>query len=727
MKAIHVGAAALFALAFVPGARAAVDVEVRNGDKVAATISPATETETFRFRVPKGAVISVKAAAAKKPLQLRLVLKNPDGDVVGGPVEGKSATLSKKTADVSGLYSVEITSKDGVSVGDYAFSATWKSPTSFGGAKTLAAATPQSVEFAADDGAVATFAVKKAKNSDAAPTLVQWTAPSAAAEPLTGATQKRTLAATGDGSFSFSSPTAGDVTATVKLKPPKASARRYALTAKTIGGGDAEGDTAFSAIVGPAGGAIAFPTIPSDDPGSQLDGSGVQIPPGALPVGTAIVIATAPDIAATGGQAAAGTTVAFGPEGLEFGTKASPKSATVTIPFDLSYAGLQDQITVYTRDAKGVVAAVPKPYVFDLVARTVSFQTRHFSSFRAVSATAIAPGGPTMFTVATIAGANDVCEAHEPGPNPPRYKYFVASTSQREVLGLVPQAPPSLGYDVEVFAGGGAGTANGTPRLQYSFPALVAVTASAAGLVFVATANRIYKIDLNGAVSVYAGTGASGDTGDNGPAVSATFVSIRGLLAGNGLDLFIADAGSRRIRVINDDALIVRAYAGDGTSGVGVDGLPPASTQFLSPGHMAIAHAGGIYVADDARLRRLDPVSGANETISGDPSGTGLVQENDGTVAAARFSFIYGVSSYYDAASGQDLIAVTDSATNCVWSVDVANDKVVRIGGILNLAGDAADAPGPPAPVDFPIAVVRIGDGTVFVDSANGKVRGTSQ
>ena len=52
-------------LALVPFALAAatafagVDAEVGNGDKITGTISPATESETFRVRVPNGAKISV--------------------------------------------------------------------------------------------------------------------------------------------------------------------------------------------------------------------------------------------------------------------------------------------------------------------------------------------------------------------------------------------------------------------------------------------------------------------------------------------------------------------------------------------------------------------------------------------------------------------------------------------------------------------------------------------
>ena len=42
--------------------------------------------------------------------------------------------------------------------------------------------------------------------------------------------------------------------------------------------------------------------------------------------------------------------------------------------------------------------------------------------------------------------------------------------------------------------------------------------------------NRIRKIDTFGIITTYAGTGYSGDTGDNGPATAATFYSIIGII-----------------------------------------------------------------------------------------------------------------------------------------------------------------------------------------------------
>ncbi len=720
MNATTARTCAILAALLAATARAGVNVEVGNGDKVTGTLSPATEVEVVRFRVPKGAVISVKGAAAKKGPQVRLDLKSPSGATLAS-AEGKSASIAKQTAAASGLYSVEITSMDHATTGDYTFSAAWKSPTSFGGRRTIAGGSLD-VDFAADAGAAVTFAVKPVKNSPAVPALSLLTyVPELSIDHLFGTTGKRTIGRTGDCVLTVTSPVDGDATATVRIKPPKAGNRKYALTSATIGGGDPAGDTAFAAVVGPLGGLVAFPPLALGTPGSRLDGSSVEVPPAALPAGTALVIATAPDVAVSGQMTGAGPTVFFGPEGTRFDTVDKTAAATVTIPYDPALDAATATFVVYTRDAKGKITAVPQPYAFDHAEHTVSFATSHFSSFRA----AAPPIAPTVTTTATILGAQDICVAHEPTTTP-NYDFFVASGSQREILGLRPPATTGGPYTVEVYAGGGALTTDGTPRTQYLFPPLVAVTAADDGTVYAASSSRVYKIGTDGNVSAYAGSGQSGDTGDGFPATSATFQSIRALLADKVGNLWIADAFAHRIRYVDVINPIIQKWVGTGTQAIGVDGEPVAQTALFVPSHMAFAHDGGLYVADAGRVRHIDPVGDVNVTVVGDPGGAGGTQDNSGSLLSARFQILYGLSAYYDFTTQKDVIAATDDLADCAWLFDLAADKVTRIGGVPGQTGDAPDTSSPPSPLSLPLGIVVQPGRTFFVDSGNGKIRQTA-
>ena len=80
--------------------------------------------------------------------------------------------------------------------------------------------------------------------------------------------------------------------------------------------------------------------------------------------------------------------------------------------------------------------------------------------------------------------------------------------------------------------------------------------------------HKIYKITLNGQISVLAGTGATGQA--NGPAASATFNGPNGIVASPGGDsLFISDYYARSLRlitgvtvgVVNISSLIPEGYA----------------------------------------------------------------------------------------------------------------------------------------------------------------------
>ena len=76
-----------------------------------------------------------------------------------------------------------------------------------------------------------------------------------------------------------------------------------------------------------------------------------------------------------------------------------------------------------------------------------------------------------------------------------------------------------------------------------------AFATDAAGRLYAGGNRQIRRIDTNGEVSVIAGTGEGGYTGDGGPALSARF-SVFGIGVDRAGDVWFADRFSRRIRVL---------------------------------------------------------------------------------------------------------------------------------------------------------------------------------
>ena len=99
-----------------------------------------------------------------------------------------------------------------------------------------------------------------------------------------------------------------------------------------------------------------------------------------------------------------------------------------------------------------------------------------------------------------------------------------------------------------------------------------------------------------------AGTGTAGDTGDDGPATDAQLNSPFGVAALPGGGFLIADADSNVVRKVSAAGIITRV-AGTGAGGnTGDDGLA-TQAQLAGPIAVAALPGGGFLIADAANQR----------------------------------------------------------------------------------------------------------------------------
>jgi len=373
------------------------------------------------------------------------------------------------------------------------------------------------------------------------------------------------------------------VIVSVKVKAPKATKRKIALTSSVIGPASGS-DFAIAVVLGAGGGTLGVPPIAPGQPGAALSGSSVVVPPGALPSATPIVVATAPNLAFPDTSTAVGPAVFFGPEGTHFDSTNSATRATITIPFNLAYASLKDTLVIYTRDAKGKVTAVPPPYTFDTVNGLVTVNVSHFSSF-SIAAPAGQVGQFDVITAETVADPQDVCVAIDLSGSGLPILYYVAEGTDKKV-GAITLAATTTPFARELWAGGGTSSVDGTTRLQFKFVDPVqAVTSSNSGETWIATTTQIFHVDDQGAVTLFAGDGQSADV--DGAPLQASFKSIGALLVDsqNNDDVYVADVGAHKIRLITGQPLQVSTFAGSGVAGPGADGGILAQTKFEGPYH----------------------------------------------------------------------------------------------------------------------------------------------
>jgi sugar lactone lactonase YvrE len=170
-----------------------------------------------------------------------------------------------------------------------------------------------------------------------------------------------------------------------------------------------------------------------------------------------------------------------------------------------------------------------------------------------------------------------------------------------------------------------AGNGRFSPRVQPGPATSVQLSAEYVavdpeGNVFVPVDNRVYRIDAtSGELSVVAGTGEAGFSGDGGPATEAKLSEPNGLAVESSGSLLIADSGNNRIRRVDAGTGAISTVAGGGTR---PDGGPGTEVELVYP--IAIARHGraSLFVTDfgvestSQRVLRLNLKSGRIATVA---------------------------------------------------------------------------------------------------------------
>src|ERR1019366_6320682 len=152
----------------------------------------------------------------------------------------------------------------------------------------------------------------------------------------------------------------------------------------------------------------------------------------------------------------------------------------------------------------------------------------------------------------------------------------------------------------------------------------VDVSADRAGNLFIADQfnHRIRKIAPDGTISTVAGTGILGYSGDLGPAGNAQIKTPTGVFADGAGNLYIADVGNQRIRKV-DASGIITTVAGTGAKGYSGDNIPAIYASFYNPVRVVVDPSGNVLLADQSnhRIRKIAP-NGIITTLAGNGVGT---------------------------------------------------------------------------------------------------------
>ncbi|HTC82356.1 MAG TPA: hypothetical protein VK848_12550, partial [Acidimicrobiia bacterium] len=155
-----------------------------------------------------------------------------------------------------------------------------------------------------------------------------------------------------------------------------------------------------------------------------------------------------------------------------------------------------------------------------------------------------------------------------------------------------------------------------------------AVAAAPGGIVYVAEARRIRRIDAAGRITTVAGGVPSRadldqpqpqDSPDGTPAAQSTLGAVRGLAADADGNLYFSDGD--RVRRVATDGRLVTVAGGNGPGSAG-DGGPATSAMLYLPFATAVDSNGNVFIADtyNSRIREIVNATGNIITVAGSGS-----------------------------------------------------------------------------------------------------------
>jgi DNA-binding beta-propeller fold protein YncE len=161
--------------------------------------------------------------------------------------------------------------------------------------------------------------------------------------------------------------------------------------------------------------------------------------------------------------------------------------------------------------------------------------------------------------------------------------------------------------------------------------------------------HRVRLVDLTtGVITTFAGTGKGQHSGDGGPAQSASIFGPRAVEVGQDGTVYILERQGNTLRAVDPRTGVITTRAGTGAKGNSGDGGPARSATFNGPKEMAVDRDGNILIVDTENhsIRRIDARSGTVTTLAGNGHRGG---EGDGNSArSAQLSRPHGVAAAPD-------------------------------------------------------------------------------
>lgn len=288
------------------------------------------------------------------------------------------------------------------------------------------------------------------------------------------------------------------------------------------------------------------------------------------------------------------------------------------------------------------------------------------------------------------------------------------------LLALDNQTPRILKYEnsgFSILAGNGrqgAATA-GVQAVDTSLLFPNAIASGPDGSIYVVDSNhRIMKINTNGEIAVFAGSVASGYSGDGSAATGAKFQTIYGLEVSRSGDIYVADSFNHVIRKIGTDGIIT-TVAGNGVAGI--SSLASENSPSLNtPQRVLTTSSGRVFISDSWNNRVVElTAEGKLLAIAGVANfttyqGSGGFSGDGGSAIEADLNTPLGLA-YYES---DGTLFIADSFNHRVRYVDSAGNIHTLVGDVKGYERGTL--------LNLPNDVELIGDTLYIADTGNALV-----
>jgi uncharacterized protein (TIGR03437 family) len=307
---------------------------------------------------------------------------------------------------------------------------------------------------------------------------------------------------------------------------------------------------------------------------------------------------------------------------------------------------------------------------------------------------------------------------------------YVADAAGNRVRIIAPNG------NIQTFAGTGvAGFAgDGGPATAAQLNQPYGLAFDTAGNLYIADLGngRVRKVSVAGVIQTVAGGGAFAATsqGQGGEATSAQLMQPRNVTLDAAGSLYISDFGANQVYCVSSDGTLT-LIAGTGVAGFSGDSTSALLAQLSAPAGLAIDSYGELYIADSGNNRVRKVYNGVIITVFNTPGPTGLALASTGALYIAASSYfgalsqqIPGISSAVDVALDHtgDLYATSGAF---VMEIPAGGSIVTTIAGSgasPNFGGD--NGPATAAQLSAPSSVVMDSSGNWYIaDTANNRIR----